>query len=178
MEEKQELLVQAAKAMELMETSQRKQQETNCMTKSDLEQKVHELEVIITRTSVSEIHRLNLSVLFLYVQEEIRTWNSTHSVTTNKTLDNTEKITQIENELKAQIGSLEKVIKTNEEQIKNLTDNLDDAQQQLKATTDVIKARDEQIKELEFRLESNMSRDSVESYISESDVSGTLILCK
>lgn len=46
MEEKQELLVQAAKAMELMESSQRKQQEASCMTKNDLEQKVHELEVI------------------------------------------------------------------------------------------------------------------------------------
>lgn len=45
LEDKQELLVQAAKAMELMETSQRKQQETNSMTKNDLEQKVHELEV-------------------------------------------------------------------------------------------------------------------------------------
>lgn len=92
-------------------------------------------------------------------------------MTTNKTLNNTEKITQIEIDLKAQIGPLEKVIQTNEEQIKNLAEHLDDAQQQLKTMADVIKARDEQIKELEFRLANNMSRDSVESFISESDVS-------
>lgn len=87
-------------------------------------------------------------------------------MTTNKTSED-----NIESEIKAQIGSLEMVIKTNEEQIKNLIENLDDAQQQLVTKSNAIKARDEQIKELEFRLANNMSRDSIGSVISESDVS-------
>lgn len=109
------------------------------------------------------------------LQDEIRTCNSTPSVTSNKTLDITAKITQIEGELKAQIGFLENAIKTNEEQIKNLTDNLNEAQQQHNKDAEAIKNRDEQIKELEFRLANNMSRDSIESFISESDVSALIL---
>lgn len=119
-------------------------------------------------------NRFDLIVCVCIFQEEIRTWNATQSKTTNKTLDNTEKITPIERELNAQIGSLEKVIKANEEQIKHLSDHLHDAQKQLKTTADLIKARDEQIKEMEFRLNNNMTRDSIESFISESDVSSAL----
>lgn len=45
LQEKQGLLCQAAKAMELMEDSQRKSQETNSITVADLTQKVQYLEV-------------------------------------------------------------------------------------------------------------------------------------
>lgn len=52
LQEKQDLLCQAAKAMELMEESQRKSHDKSSMTITDLSQKIKYLEVSLRSTSL------------------------------------------------------------------------------------------------------------------------------